>query len=669
MTQPVAPETTLVVILGASQWPEADFESDTAFADSANDLREFFLDPNGFGLPADNLLNFFDQRHAPSELLVQLGDFLELRLKQADYFDLVLYYVGHGFFAGNKDDFFLALKGTKTKHKNVTSLPVESLAECVNESARHLRRFVIFDCCFAAAALPVFQSALGDVAMRKAAQAFPTKGTLLYCSSSKDNASKAPKDFRYTMFSGCLLQALREGRASFAEKLTMTDVDLLVRQNLNRVFRKGAWVRPELHSPKQDAGDLRELPLFPNPARRQDFATVPHAVTSTKLTVSSSCAASFFLNGTHRAELQPYQPHSLDALQPGVYRILLKAEGFRTEDEMVELKRGEHLLRNYAPNPLAKPTAAQQPASEPPQRQAQLPQKKPRLKLWQGLVMGVALLFLGYRLLPEGKSSIVDLPPKKLDPLPKTGELQAFRDGGFEITMAWCPPGSFMMGSPESEKQRKKDETQHRVTLTQGIWLGQTEVTQAQWKAVMGSNPSEFVGDTLPVDSVSWDDATEFIKRLNAKLGKEVYRLPTEAEWEYACRAGTTTPFHTGENLTTDQANYDGRYPYADFPKGQYREKTTPVGSFPGNAWGLQDMHGNLWEWCQDWKDEYQAGVQVDPGGPDSGQSRVLRGGSWSLGGWYCRSADRNGFTPDYRNDVSGFRLARGQKEPEAGKR
>ena len=999
MTQPVAPETTLVVILGASEWPEADLEGSSAFADSALDLMEFFLDPKGFGLPAHNLLNLFDKRHAPSELLVALGDFLESRLEQADYFDLVLYYVGHGFLAGNNDDFYLALKGTKSKYKNDTSLRVKNLANRVGESARHLRSYVIFDCCFAAAALPVFQSELSDVAMRKAAQAFPTKGTLLYCSSSKDNASRAPKDFRYTMFSGCLLQALREGRAAFAEKLTMVDVDTLVKHHLNRVFKKGAWVRPELHSPKQEYGDLRNLPLFPNPARRPLVSGVPRSVELARLTVSSSCAASFFLNGTHRAELQPYQPHSLDALQPGVYRILLKAEGFQTEDEMVELKRGEHLLRKFAPKPLAKPIAAQQPASEPPQRQAQLPQKKPRLKLWQGIVMGVALLLLGYRLWPKqpelsspientdfiekedtplGKSLKTEEPKKQeaisvqyqifneaglqvpmvwcppgtfsmgspgsqkeaekdevqhrvtftegfwigqtevtqkqwqdlmgtnpswqegganhpvenvswedakrfiqrlneklgktlyrlpteaeweyacragtetefhtgrslsaeqanydgrfpysgitqgvyrgkttpvrsfaanpwslhdmhgnvwewcedglrpfdenpqtdpigpelgiyrvirggswnsneescrsadrrnfgikerngyvgfrlvrngnesskskvivarrvitpakevaenkskpteekrevesqtlplpntskpkseksspdnqtkeaviaekpddkiVDPLPKAGDLQTFREGGFEITMAWCPPGSFLMGSPESEKQRDKDETQHRVTVTQGFWLGQTEVTQAQWKAVMDSNPSNFVGDTLPVDSVSWDDAIEFIKRLNAKVGKEVYRLPTEAEWEYACRAGTNTPFHTGKNLTTDQANYNGNYPYAGFPKGEYREKTLPVGSFPGNAWGLQDMHGNLWEWCQDWKGDYAAGEQVDPGWPDSGARRVLRGGSWVGGGGGCRSAYRGGSTPGYRNHHIGFRLARG---------
>jgi formylglycine-generating enzyme required for sulfatase activity len=225
------------------------------------------------------------------------------------------------------------------------------------------------------------------------------------------------------------------------------------------------------------------------------------------------------------------------------------------------------------------------------------------------------------------------------------------------------------MGSPESEKLRNKNETQHRVMLTQGFWLAQTEVTQAQWKAVMGSNPSSFFGDTLPVDSVSWNDATEFIKRLNAKLGQELYRLPTEAEWEYACRAGTTTPFHTGQNLTTDQANYHGNYPYEGFPKGKYRGTTVPVGSFPGNAWGLQEMHGNLWEWCQDWYSAYTAGEQADPNSADHGQNRVLRGGSWYVDGWFCRSATRFGFRPGSRNAVTGFRLARGQKEPEAENR
>jgi formylglycine-generating enzyme required for sulfatase activity len=160
------------------------------------------------------------------------------------------------------------------------------------------------------------------------------------------------------------------------------------------------------------------------------------------------------------------------------------------------------------------------------------------------------------------------------------------------------PAGKFMMGSPKSEAGRSDSEdTQHGVTIAAPFYLGKYEVTQGEWKAVMGSNPSMFKGDDrLPVEGVSWDDCQEFITRLNAKKDGYVYRLPSEAEWEYACRAGTATAFSFGETITAEQVNYDGNYPYGNAPKGEYRGKTTRVGSFPPNAWGLYDMHGNVWE-------------------------------------------------------------------------
>src|SRR5262249_37460653 len=185
-------------------------------------------------------------------------------------------------------------------------------------------------------------------------------------------------------------------------------------------------------------------------------------------------------------------------------------------------------------------------------------------------------------------------------------------------------------------------------------------------------HPSIFKGETLPVECVSWDDCQEFVKKLCQKTGKR-FRLPTEAEWEYACRAGTTTPFYFGETISTDQANYDGNYTYEALPKppaayvtrvimwllgpslyrkgkkGVYREKTTPVGSFPANAWGLFDMHGNVWEWCEDWYGPYAKEDIKDPQGVNNGVARVLRGGSWDNGPRNCRSARRLGFLPHWQ--------------------
>jgi formylglycine-generating enzyme required for sulfatase activity len=223
------------------------------------------------------------------------------------------------------------------------------------------------------------------------------------------------------------------------------------------------------------------------------------------------------------------------------------------------------------------------------------------------------------------------------------------------MKFVWCPPGTFLMGSPSYEPNRGGEESQHRVTLTQGFWMGVTPVTQAQWQAVIGSNPSHFKGDDRPVEQVSWDDCEEFCRKL-CELDGGRYRLPREAEWEYACRAGTTTPFHCGAIISRDQANFDGRWVY----RGEYLQRTTPVDSFPANPWGLRDVHGNVREWCQDWYGPYPpSDILNDPEGPRRGDARVLRGGSWNDAHWGCRSAARFRVAPNVRARDSGFRIVR----------
>ena len=216
------------------------------------------------------------------------------------------------------------------------------------------------------------------------------------------------------------------------------------------------------------------------------------------------------------------------------------------------------------------------------------------------------------------------------------------------------------MGSPSDEAQRSGRERQHRVTLTKGFFLQTTEVTQGQWKAVMESNPSHFTscGDDCPVEKVSWNDVQDFIRKLNRMKEKRKYRLPTETEWEYACRAGTKTPFSYGRCLSTDQANYHGDSPLNGCSKGKDRKKTLPVGSLSPNAWGLYDMHGNVWEWCQDRYGKYPSNFVTDPEGPSSGSVRVTRGGSWLHDAGRCRSSNRSRTDPDDKFFDLGFRLA-----------
>ena len=224
--------------------------------------------------------------------------------------------------------------------------------------------------------------------------------------------------------------------------------------------------------------------------------------------------------------------------------------------------------------------------------------------------------------------------------------------------MVWCPPGKFLMGSPELEPERSVNETQHEVTFTKGFWIARFEVTQEQWLAIMGNNPSQFTasGSQAPVEQVSWEEATEFCRKLTdaeRKAGKlpagEEYTLPTEAQWEYACRAGTSGAYNL-EGASLDELAWYGR---------NSGDKPHPVGHKKPNAWGLYAMHGNVWEWCLDWYGDYPKGAVTDPTGPNQAGSPVNRGGGWSSGAWHCRSAIRSGNAPDGREIILGFRPVR----------
>ena len=245
-----------------------------------------------------------------------------------------------------------------------------------------------------------------------------------------------------------------------------------------------------------------------------------------------------------------------------------------------------------------------------------------------------------------------------------TGERKVLTINGIEYAFRWCPSGNFMMGNEPGEVS---------VTLSRSFWMLETQVTQAMWKSVMGGLKNgagedlegyfvvvdgakeakiqdcpEFLGDKKPIVCVSWNDSQEYIKKLNdmgvAPKGFK-FSLPTEAQWEYACRAGTTTAYSFGDTLTQQQANFGG-------------DQTKEVGSYPANAWGLRDMHGNVWEWCQDWSGNYPGGAVTDPMGADRGSYRVIRGGGWADFAQACRSAFRSYYDPSLRSIDLGLRLS-----------
>ena len=250
---------------------------------------------------------------------------------------------------------------------------------------------------------------------------------------------------------------------------------------------------------------------------------------------------------------------------------------------------------------------------------------------------------------------------------------------GVTLELVWVPPGVFMMGSKDTPRSiasksggidswASDEYPRHKVSITNGFWMGKYEVTQAQWQTVMGNNPSHFkeAGPKTPVEKVSWNDCQKFMQKVSQRTG-QTFRLPTEAEWEYACRAGTETAFHYGDTLTSNQANFNGEHPYPhdEAAKGVDLGKTISVGSYPPNAFGLYDMHGNVFEWCQDWYGEnyYQNSPVSDPSGPSYGLGRVTRGGSWREYAGNCRSAYRNGLIPNGCYFIFGLRVVMTSEE------
>jgi formylglycine-generating enzyme required for sulfatase activity len=257
-------------------------------------------------------------------------------------------------------------------------------------------------------------------------------------------------------------------------------------------------------------------------------------------------------------------------------------------------------------------------------------------------------------------------------PSPRQGFYRAVRvQLPADTNLVFIPPGTFTMGSPANEALRSPDETQHTVRISRGFWMEKYLVTQGDYLKVVGTNPSHFQGDlTLPVESVNWYQATNYcaLRTQQERAAGLIpancaYRLPTESEWEYACRAGTTTAFYLGSSLRSGQANFDGQYEYdvalgeVNNPNGVFLTKPTPVGSYGANPWGLYDMIGNLLEWCQDWYGPYFTGTVTDPQGPVTGTSRVFRGGSWLVNARYCRSAQRAIYNPVDLSSGVGFRV------------
>ncbi len=359
---------------------------------------------------------------------------------------------------------------------------------------------------------------------------------------------------------------------------------------------------------------------------------------------------------------------------------------YQTAEETLQALTGQP----SAPPPSAAPSAPPPPPQPPtgsPQTQVVIAPSPTRRNFVKWIGVGIVGSLIIKSIIGENERPKGPIPPKPISTFPfevitvdargqkinsRQEQAEFFRENlgsGTTLEMVKIPSDKFKMGSPRDEKDRyDNEEAQHDVTV-ESFYLGKCAVTQAQWRAVaklpkinidLNPYPSYFKGENLPVEQVNWDESGEFCARLSKQTGKN-YRLPTEAEWEYACRAGTTTPFHFGETITSKLANYNASYTYANEVKGEYLGQTTEVGNFPPNGFGLYDLHGNVWEWCADfWHENYQ-GAPTDGSAwntnRNNSQHRVVRGGSWNDNPRNCRSACRNYYGPGDRYRSIGFRV------------
>ena len=665
------------LLIGISTYGEGLLPIPSALKD-VEAMREVLLDPELGGV-AEDLLQVLTN---PGR--VEMESAIEGFYADKDQDDLLLlYFSGHGFRQNDRQLLLSTSQSTNVTRDGRTNVhrPTTLSARDVRaymDGSRSRRQVVILDCCFSAA------FALGwelkkDGGSLAIEELLGRKGRAVLASSDVIETSQAAEEGEglsvYTRF---LVEGIQTGAAAgegrdwlsprdlhhyAAQRVgdlapTMTpqfihteDGDLIrvcrVRRDPGTTYRQKVQELVEKQAGVITAAgraifdDLRqELGLAPDQTERIEAEVLqPFRDYDAKLArYRATVAATLEARGNQPERLTPQDREELKELEQ---RLKLRAADVAASERELGLHRSEESLQ-----------APRLPRAEEPTERAGI----------QGSPLIMIPATRGW-LVREGNEW-----RKKEEPITVKGYLEELAEG-VAITMLQIPAGAFLMGSPEKEAERRNREGPQQKVKLRSVFLGQTPVTQAQWKVVAGwrkvardldPDPSKFKGASRPVECVSWEESMEFCQRLRQRLGR-FYSLPSEAQWEYACRAGTTTPFAFGETLTTDLANYDGNYTYGSGPKGRYREETSEVGRYPANAWGLQDMHGNVWEWCLDiWHDSYN-GAPCDGSAwvsmSDESSIRLLRGGSWGHFPRFCRSAFRGWSRPDARYYGWGFRV------------
>ncbi|NDJ21379.1 SUMF1/EgtB/PvdO family nonheme iron enzyme [Nostoc sp. B(2019)] len=599
--------------------------------------------------------------------------------------DLVLFYFsGHGVKDENRN-LFLSSGETSLEHGRLvtpTAVAARFLHDSMNGSKSE-RQVIILDCCFSGA-FPDGLAAKDDGSVDIQAQ-LGSKGRAILTSSTSTQYSFEQEGSDLSIYTRYLVEGIEKGTADQDEDGWIS-ADELHNYASSKVLEAAPAMTPQFYPVKEGYRiRLAKAPVDdPKLKYRKEVKRLENqgrfSIPARRLLNSQRTQLQLSLEVAEAIEAEVLQPYREFQRKLQEYEETLqecvKAEYPLSERTLNDLQDyQQHLgLRNEDIAPIEAKIIAPLAATSPPALISKKEERTSPFPRREGGLEGLG----------QFEFDVVTVNSEGEETNRRRGQAEYFTadlGNGITLDMVSIPGGEFLMGSPKSELERRDDEEpQHKVTI-QPFFMGKFQVTQAQWQAVaalpkinydLEPDPSNFKGVNRPVEQLSWLDAVEFCGRLSQKLGRE-YCLPSEAEWEYACRAGTTTPFHFGETITTDLANYDGTDfehegtvylgSYDRGPKGIYRKETTDVGSFSvANAFGIYDMHGNVWEWCLDhWHDNYQ-------GAPNDGKARLidndndnhvrlLRGGSWVGHPRNCRSAYRIGCAPVNRDFNLGFRV------------
>ncbi|WYL96064.1 MAG: SUMF1/EgtB/PvdO family nonheme iron enzyme [Gloeotrichia echinulata IR180] len=657
-------------------------------------MRRVLVNPDMGGFAAEDVTVLKNSQRQ------EIAEAIEELYTKCQKDDLVLFYFsGHGVTVENGDFYFLTRSTKKNQGKLITAsaVPARDVHNWMNNS-KSRRLVIILDCCFSGAfARGLTPKDSGTIDLQ---QHLGGEGRAILTASNSTQYAFESDNLDLSIYTHYLVEGIEKGAAD-TDGDGLISVDELHGYAKSKVQEAAPAMTPEFYphkdgykiflakSPKddphvkyrkefdqiavEDEGEISDLNRVYLDELRNNLGLSVDQVTAIEFEVlepyrQRQQKLHRYEQALSQIKQYPLTDKNRNALKRLQNLLTLRDEDIATiEQKVLALKQAEYQRQQQEAERLrqerekAELQRQQQEAERLRQERAK---KSPPVIQTQTFEFDTATLTV--------KSSGFLGMGKKTYEINRTRKRAEYftesLGNGVVLDMVSIPGGKFLMGSPENEPERTSDESpQHNVTI-QPFFMGKFPLTQAQWSAVaafdkvnidLNPDQSYFKGANRPVECVSWDDAVEFCARLSKKTGKP-YRLPSEAEWEYACRGGTTTPFYFGETITTDLANYNGNYTYGSGTKGEYREETTDVGKFPANPFALFDMHGNIWEWCQDeWHENYN-NAPADGSAwvfENDNQYRLIRGGSWFLDPRYCRSADRDSYARDSRYTLLGFRV------------